>query len=72
MSRYFDLTQEVERDEAFRARRLTAEVFRIPAQSDEREDDSPLANLNLAPAVVARPPRHPLRTPSDAFVTLDR
>jgi uncharacterized protein involved in exopolysaccharide biosynthesis len=59
MSRYFDLTQEVERDEAFHARRLTAQVFSIPAQSDERENHSPLAKLNLAPAVVARPFRHP-------------
>jgi uncharacterized protein involved in exopolysaccharide biosynthesis len=57
MSRYFDLAQEVERDEAFRARRLTADVLRIPAQSAEREKNAPLAELNMAPAVVAPQPR---------------
>ena len=63
MSKYFDLTQEVERDEAFRARRLSAQVLRIPAQSDQREDHSPLANLNLAPPAVARPRLHPSGSP---------
>lgn len=48
MSRYFQLVQEVRRDEAFRARRRRESAPPLPPQSDHQETSRALVNASLS------------------------